>query len=238
MSNPGAKAAASPRSKDTKDVSTQAIGTGTQELSDAPPRVLCIENIQAKLSSIEQAARNTIATKAGEEDQKGLPGKGVEQTEPNLAIPHPEPPRHLTELDKDQKAIDAYFSNCNIDDCHQGDAGGLVAAYLEARDDGALDEDQLAILAIRVSKMLQREERGDTWATVIKSWLGDWKSQRGAVKDEVLDKCVVDAVRNMLDDKERLRAIRVSEKSSGRFEEALRGYGDQMRKSKGQKWLK
>ncbi|KAL9023371.1 MAG: hypothetical protein Q9180_008264 [Flavoplaca navasiana] len=255
-------AAASPRINNTKDVSTQATDTGTRPLSDPPQKILYIENIQAKLSSIDSQMQKQTAcqrkiqnqqceiqkdilalkelkgleiirrSKSGGEDQEGLQEKGIEQTDTNSAIPHPAPPHHLTQLDKDHKAIDAYLSKCNIPGCHVGDAAGLVTAYLEARDDGTLGEDQLAILAIQMSKMLQREKRGGIWATVIELWLGDCKSQAGAVIDEVLDKYVVDAVRNMLDDKERLRAIRVNEKPSGHFEEALRGYGEQMRKRK------
>ncbi|KAL8889263.1 MAG: hypothetical protein Q9205_007265 [Flavoplaca limonia] len=218
ISNPNPYTAASQRIKDIKDVSTQATDIGTREISDP---VLCIENIQERLSSIDSQMQKTIAcqheiqnqqcdiqkhilalkelkgldiirqTNSGEEDQERLQGKWIEQRDTNIAIPHPAPPRHLTQLDKDQKAIDAYLSNCKNHNCHQVDAAGLVAAYLEARDDVALDENQLAILAIRVSKMLQREERGGIWATVIKLWLND----RGAGGDETFDRCVVDAVK-------------------------------------------
>ncbi|KAI4277731.1 MAG: hypothetical protein LQ337_001542 [Flavoplaca oasis] len=261
ISNANANAAASPHVKDSKDVCTQTTDTRTREVSDPPQRVLCIQNIQAKLSLIEQAIQNTIAcqheiqnrqceirkdfpalkelksleiirrTKSGEEDLEGLQGKGVEKTNPNIAIPHPAPPRHLTQIEKDQKAINAYFSNCKTRGCHQGDAAGLVTTYLAAQDTGALDDDQLAILAIRVSKMLQGEQRGGIWATVISLWLNDC----GAGGDETLDRCVVDAVRNMLEDQGRVVAIRGGEGSKGGFEKALRGYGEQMRKRRNKK---
>ncbi|KAL8876859.1 MAG: hypothetical protein Q9198_005015 [Flavoplaca austrocitrina] len=172
------------------------------------------------------------STKSGEEDQERHQGKGSETTDTNLASPHPALPRQLTQLDKDQRAIDAYFSNCKNHNCHQVDAAGLITPYLEARDDGALDDDQLAILAIRVSKMLQREERGGIWATVIKLWLNEFEGHRGTVRDEVLDKCVVDAARNMLEDQCRLVAIKGGEGSKGEFEKALRGFGEQMRKKR------
>ncbi|KAL9615484.1 MAG: hypothetical protein Q9204_008772 [Flavoplaca sp. TL-2023a] len=204
ISNPNA--AASPRITDIKDVSTQATDTGTQEIAAAAQKTLYIEDIQERLSSIDSQMPKTVAcqhgiqnqqceirkdilalsklkgleiirqTNRGEEDQKGLQGKGVEQTDRNITIPHPVPPRHITQIDQDHEAIDADFSDCNNYYYHQVDAAGLVTAYLEARGDAALEEKHLAILAIRVSKVLQREERGGIWARVMKLWLNDHHS--------------------------------------------------------------
>ena len=60
-------------------------------------------------------------------------------------------------------------------------------------------------------------KKGSIWAMVIKLWLNEFEGHHGTVRDKLLDKYVMDAVGNMLDDKKRLRAMRVSGEPSGRF---------------------
>ncbi|KAL8770833.1 MAG: hypothetical protein Q9209_003484 [Squamulea sp. 1 TL-2023] len=123
-------------------------------------------------------------------DSKQQEGKGPSvqvPTDPRVSI------MSLTET-----RLTNYFNRYGNEDRHRKNAAGLVTSFLDARGRNPISN-QLAIFLEPVPRMLQDEKTASVWSKVIDLWLADCDTHRGSGFDKLLDACVVDAVKKIID---------------------------------------